>query len=152
MDKYLNTKPFDHHLPDYLILPLAFALGAFTLLIVTAKNYGIFTDELYYIACAEHLSFGYVDHPAFVGWITGFSLIFGKSLYVLRVLPALAGSGTIVLAAMIARVVGGGRFASALASLGILCGTIFWVMFGFVSMNAYDIFFITLASYLFIRL
>jgi 4-amino-4-deoxy-L-arabinose transferase-like glycosyltransferase len=66
------------------------------------------------------------------------------------VLPALAGSGTIVLTALIARAVGGGRFASTMASLAILCGTVFWVMFGFVSMNSYDIFFITLASYLFI--
>jgi hypothetical protein len=76
-------------------------------------------------------------------------LLFGSSLYVLRVLPALAGSGTVILAALIARALGGGRFASAFASLSLLCGFAFLVMFGMVSVNAYDIFFITLASYIF---
>ncbi|HUI31276.1 MAG TPA: glycosyltransferase family 39 protein [Candidatus Acidoferrales bacterium] len=135
---------------EYLFLPLAFALVLFALLMLTANNYGIFTDELYYVACAQHLDFGYVDHPPFIAWVTRLSLLFGSSLYVLRVLPALAGSGTIILAALISRALGGGRFASAFASLTILCGTFFWVMFGFVSMNAYDVFFVTLASYLFI--
>ena len=30
---------------------------------LTLGRYGYFIDELYYLACAEHLSFGYVDHP-----------------------------------------------------------------------------------------
>jgi 4-amino-4-deoxy-L-arabinose transferase-like glycosyltransferase len=134
----------------YLLLPLAFALVLFTLLMLTANNHGIFQDELYYIACAEHLAFGYVDHPPFVAWVTRLSLLFGSSLYVLRVLPALAGSGTVILAALIARALGGSRFASAFASLTLLCGFAFLVMFGMVSVNAYDIFFVTLASYVFI--
>ncbi len=135
---------------SYLLSPVAFALLAFALLMATANNYGIFTDELYLYACAQHLAFGYVDQPPFIAWVTRFSLVFGKSLFVLRFFPALAGAGTVLLAAAIARALGGKRFAAVLASLSILCGSAFWIMFGYVSMNAYDIFFITLVSYLFI--
>ena len=137
--------------PEDLILPLAFASLMFILLMVTATNYGIFTDELYYVACANHLDFGYVDHPPFVAWVTRFGLLFSSSLFALRVLPALAGSGTVILAALIARTIGGNRFAAAVSSLTILCGTVLRVMFGFVSMNAYDLLFITLASCVFLR-
>ena len=40
--------------------------GAVTLLIhfLTNGRYGYFRDELYYIACGQHLAFGYVDHGA----------------------------------------------------------------------------------------
>jgi hypothetical protein len=29
------------------------------------KDYGVFIDELYYLACASHLDWGYVDHIRF---------------------------------------------------------------------------------------
>jgi hypothetical protein len=135
---------------DYLLVPSILAIIAFALLLATASNYGIFTDELYFIACAHHLDFGYVDHPPFVAWITRLALLFGNSLVVLRIFPALAYSGTILTVAMISRALGGSSFAAGVSSLAIMCGTVFWIMFGYVSMNAYDILFITLASYLFI--
>lgn len=31
--------------------------------LLTSNGYGIFRDELYYLACTEHLDFGYVDQP-----------------------------------------------------------------------------------------
>jgi hypothetical protein len=133
---------------EYLALPLTFALGAFSLLMLTANNYGIFTDELYFFACVQHLDFGYVDHPPFIAWITRLSMVFGQSLFTLRLFPALACAGSVVITALIARALGGKWFAVSLASLSILCGTVFWVMFSYVSPNAYDILFITLVSYL----
>ena len=35
----------------------------------SARGYGFFGDELYYLACADHLAFGYVDHPPFSIWL-----------------------------------------------------------------------------------
>ena len=39
------------------------ALTTFLLHLLVIERYGIFRDELYYLACSEHLSWGYVDHP-----------------------------------------------------------------------------------------
>jgi len=133
---------------ESLAMPFALALGAFSLVMLTANNYGIFTDELYFYAGAQHLDFGYVDHPPFIAWITRLSMVLGQSLYALRLFPALACAGSVVITALIARALGGKRFAASLASLSILNGAVFWVMFSYVSPNAYDILFITLASYL----
>ncbi|MEO6223050.1 MAG: hypothetical protein ABIP90_07350, partial [Vicinamibacterales bacterium] len=32
--------------------------------IVVLQGYGWFRDEFYYLQCAAHLDYGYVDHPA----------------------------------------------------------------------------------------
>src|SRR3954454_6390928 len=61
-----------------------------------ANRYGIFRDELYYLACSEHLDLGYVDQPpliALVAWIARH--VFGESLLGLRLIPALAGAATV---------------------------------------------------------
>ena len=42
---------------------LFLALAKLLLHLFTAARYGIFRDELYYVACSEHLAWGYVDHP-----------------------------------------------------------------------------------------
>jgi hypothetical protein len=144
------TRNYLKRIPEYLIVPVMIATAAFAALLVTAQNYGVFSDELYFLACARHPELSYVDHPAFVGWITRLNMMFGSSLLVLRIFPALASAGTIVLTAVISRALGGAKFAAAASSMALPCGTVFWVMSGYVSMNAYDILFVTLAAYLFI--
>lgn len=44
-----------------IVLYLAFA--KLLLHLLTAARYGIFRDEMYYVACSKHLAWGYVDHP-----------------------------------------------------------------------------------------
>jgi len=41
------------------------ALGVVALQLSAAGRYGIFRDEFYYLMCADHLAWGYVDHPPF---------------------------------------------------------------------------------------
>lgn len=141
----------DNRLAARLFTPVTIAFVAFAAWMITATNYGIFTDELYFHSCAEHLDFGYVDHPPFVAWVMRLSMLLGDSLVAIRLFPALAGAGTIMLAGFIARALGGSRSSERLASLSILLGMVFWVIFGYASPNAYDIFFVTLASYAFVR-
>ena len=120
-----------------IVLYLATAKLIFHL--VTATRYGIFRDELYYFACSEHLSWGYVDQPpliAFVIWIVHHTL--GDSLMALRLLPALAGAALVWLAGLLAKEMGGGRFAQALAALVILPVPIYLIMHHWITMNAFE--------------
>ena len=42
---------------------LAIAAVPLIVHLLTAGSYGIFRDEYYYLACARHLAWGYVDQP-----------------------------------------------------------------------------------------
>jgi 4-amino-4-deoxy-L-arabinose transferase-like glycosyltransferase len=102
---------------------LAWALGAagFLLQMLFNGRYGYFRDELYYIACSNHLAFGYVDLAPLVAWLTrAFRSVFGDSLHAIRLLPALAFGAEITLTGFIARELGGKRWAVFLASLSVL--------------------------------
>ena len=120
-------------------LVLLLALTEVGLHLATATRYGIFRDELYYIACARHLDFGYVDHPPLIALTTWLVLhIFGSSLLALRLLPAL-GSGLLVwMTAQIAREWGGGRFAQSMAALAIIPVPIYMLLQHWLTMNAFE--------------
>jgi hypothetical protein len=97
-----------------------FAVAAiyFLLHMLTASRYGYFRDAFYYLACSEHLDWGYVDQPPLivvVAWIARRSL--GTSLPALLFWPALAGAARIVLTAAFARELGAGRFGTVLAAI-----------------------------------
>ena len=118
------------------LLPLATL--AFQL--ATYRGYGFFRDELYYLASAEHLGFGYVDHPPLIGlvaWLVRSTL--GDSLFAVRLLPAVAHGATVALTARLAREMGGGRYAQILAALAAALAPIYLGLCGFLSMNAFDL-------------
>ena len=78
------------------VIVLYLAAVKLLLHLLTAGRYGIFRDELYYLACSEHLDWGYVDQPpliALVAWIVRH--LFSSSLLGLRLLPAIAGAALV---------------------------------------------------------
>jgi hypothetical protein len=119
---------------------LAFlALVKVLLHLLTAGNYGYFRDELYYVAAGEHLDLGYVDFPPFVALVARFTrAMFGDSLVALHLFPALAGGAVVVLAGLMARELGGGRFAQGLAALATLVAPNLLVFGTWLSMDAFD--------------
>ena len=120
-----------------LVWLLAAVKFAFHLL--TAGRYGIFRDELYYLACAEHLDFGYVDQPpliALIAWIARH--LFGESLLGLRLLPALAGAATVWLTGKLTREMGGGVVAQAVAALAVVAAPIYLLLHHWLTMNAFE--------------
>ena len=136
-------------------LLLSFAL--FKLLLHMVVNvfaaYGYFRDEFYYLACSEHLDWGYVDQPPLsIALLTVSRFLFGDSLLGLRFLPAVAGAATVYVTGLMARHLGGGRFAQALACVAVIASPIFLGMNSIYSMNSLDIFLWTLVAYLLIRL
>ena len=120
-----------------IVLAIAAADLVFHLLI--ANRYGIFRDELYYLACSEHLGAGYVDQPPLIGFIAWIARhVFGESLIGLRFLPALAGAATVWLTGKLARDLGGGVFAQALAALATFAAPVFLLMHHWLTMNAFE--------------
>ena len=129
------------------------ALVYFTLHLVTSTRYGYFRDGLYYLACSEHLAFGYVDQPpliAVLGWIARHTL--GTSLPALLFWPALAGAARIVLTSAFARELGGGRFAIALAAVLAATPGVWWVIDHQFAMNGLEPLFWGGCAYLVLRL
>lgn len=109
-------------------------------------GYGYFRDELYYLACADHLDLGYVDHPPFSIFILAVvRSVLGDSVFALRLVPALAGAATVVLTGRIAATLGGGRTAQALAAIGAGFSPILVAFSGIYSMNSLDVVFWTAA-------
>src|SRR5216117_3709356 len=89
---------------------LIVSLSAVALLVhlLTNGRYGYFRDELYFIACARHLDFGYVDlAPLSVLLLRIELMLFGTSLFALRLFPDIAGAFVVALTGVFARELGG---------------------------------------------
>ncbi len=116
------------------------AIGGATLLLhlALAGRYGFFRDELYFLDCGRHLSWGYVDHAPFIGLMAKAALLLGGSLPVLRSIAALWGAALVVLTMVLARELGGGRFAQALAGLAALATPIYLALAGLFTMNVVE--------------
>jgi len=117
----------------------ALALAKLLFHLVTFHGYGIFRDELYYLACGRHLAWGYVEFPPLIAVLARVvTTLLGDSLFAIRLLPALAGAGLVVLTAMIARELGGGRFAQALAGLAVIVTPAWMSIDHFLNTNAFE--------------
>jgi Dolichyl-phosphate-mannose-protein mannosyltransferase len=113
------------------------------------QRYGYFRDELYYLASTHHLGPGYVDHPPLSILILALqTALFGDSLVSIRMLPVLSGVAVLFLAALIARELGGGRFAQGLAAFCVLCSPALLGNNHYYSMNSWDELFWTLIVFL----
>ena len=103
------------------------------------RRYGYFVDELYYLACSRHLDWGYVDQPPLIAAITWIARrLLGGSLPAIRFLPAVAGAGEVALTALIARELGGQRFAQGLAALATLAAPGILAGDSLLTMNAFE--------------
>jgi hypothetical protein len=103
-------------------------------------GYGYFIDELYYIACAKRLAWGYVDHPPLAPMLLRLDMVlFGDSLFSIRLLPALTGGATVCLTAWMTERLGGGRFAQVLAALAVLASPVDLIFFDIFTMNGFEI-------------
>lgn len=99
-----------------LTVPAAVAVVALLVHLPVLERYGYHHDELYFIACGNHLSFGYVDHAPMVPWIARLATtLFGESLFGLRIFAAIAVAGAVALTGILVARIGGGRFAQLLA-------------------------------------
>src|SRR5262245_49481874 len=128
-------------MPSVAITKSVYVLAAVAVLIhfVFNRQYGYFRDELYYAACGEHLAWGYVDHAPLVALASAFTrALFGDSLFALRLLPALSAAPKVILAAWMARELGGAKFSQFFGALLVLLAPIYLTFDNFLSMNAFE--------------
>ncbi len=99
----------------------AIALAEFLFHVYFNNRYGYFRDEFDYIACGNHLAWGYVDQPPLIPLLIHICrALLGDSLRSIRFVPALASSLLVVQTAVIAREFGGRRFALLLSAITVL--------------------------------
>ncbi len=132
------------YLPDrentgFMRIVWSIAAAKLVFQLAIANRYGIFCDELYYVACSRHLAAGYVDQPPLIAFVTWFARhVFGDSLFALRLLPAIAGAALVWLTGRLAKEMGGGVFAQGMAALAAACVPIYMTMHHWMTMNAFE--------------
>jgi 4-amino-4-deoxy-L-arabinose transferase-like glycosyltransferase len=99
----------------------AIALAKFLIHLYFNNRYGYFRDEFNYMSCGDHLAWGYVDQPPLIPFLIHISrAVLGDSLRAIRFIPALASSLLVVQSALIARELGGKRFALLLTAITVV--------------------------------
>lgn len=129
------------------------ALARIALLWVNNPQYGWHRDELDMLDNARALAWGYVSYPPLAPFLARIALaLFGPSLIGVRLFASVAMAAVMVFAGLIARELGGGRLAQALAAVAtgispiqLLAGTMF-------SYSSFDCLWWVLTAYLVIRL
>lgn len=120
--RYGNSVPTDWqaspHVPPLARRPVLIIAGAVALLLISISNrFGFSNDELYFLVAGRHLDWGYPDQPPLVPVLTHvMDVLFGGSLVALRTPPALMAAGSVVVAALTSRELGGRRGAQILTA------------------------------------
>lgn len=92
------------------------------------NRYGYFRDEFDYIACGNHLAWGYVDQPPLLPFLIHLCrAVLGDSLRSIRFIPAVASSLLIVQTAAITRLLGGRRYALWLSAICVLIAPLYLI-------------------------
>src|SRR5437764_1095284 len=121
--------------------------------VATAGIWGIHRDEFYYLAGGRRLDWGYVDHPPVTPLLYRVSeTLFGASQIGLHTLPALLAGVLVVVAALIARELGGGRVAQVIAAVGVATSPMFLTTSHFLSTVTVDILLWSIGLLVFARL
>lgn len=119
--------------------PALAATAALAVHLACWDRYGVFRDELYFIACGERLAWGYVDQPPVIAAIARAAhAAFGLWVPGLRVLPWIASAATVLLAGRLASSLGGGAFAATLASVAVLAAPTLAGLGHYLTMNAFE--------------
>jgi len=96
------------------------ALTAAALHMATNGRYGFHRDELQFLSDARHLDWGYVSYPPMTPFLEHILLsIFGLSLVGLRLFSVIAQTLVIIVSALMARDLGGGRLAQVTTALAV---------------------------------
>lgn len=109
-------------------------------------------DEFLYLALGKNPDWGYWSIPPSLGALSWFiQSTLGDSLFAIRLVSTLTSVGLVVLAGLMAREMGGNKFAQLLACLGVLFSISYLRSGMFLMPVPFNIFYWTLYAYLIIR-
>lgn len=147
------TKPYQSWYRSDLALLLGLAFLKILIHLPVLARYGYHHDELYFIACGQHLSFGYVDHAPLVPWIAWLATsLFGESLFALRILSTLSGAAAVCVTGLLVKRLGGGRFAQVTACVAMIIAPVYLRTGNMLCLPAFEPLFWVLACYLLVRI
>ena len=120
------------------VLPLAVVFFHLACL----DRYGFFRDELYFVACGQHLAWGYVDQPPLIAliarlawWLCGH----GGSILLFRLPAALSHAATAWVAWRLAASWEGGRTARWLAATAVAVAPVHLAHGHLLTMNSFEL-------------
>lgn len=129
------------------------ALLSMATLVLRNGQTGWHRDELDILDNAGYLAWGYVSYPPVSPFLARVALtLFGPSLLGVRLFPALARAASIVLTGLMARELGGKRWAEALATVAVLVAPIGLLGGVLFSYSAFDYLWWVTAAYFVVRL
>lgn len=132
---------------------IALAIIAFVSHMLVAGNYGYFRDELYYLVAGQRLAPGYVDFPMMIALLAALmNVVAHDALIAIHIIPALASAALVILTGLMARVLGGSRYAQTLAALATLATVTFLATGSIFSMDILDALWWSLGAYVLMRL
>jgi 4-amino-4-deoxy-L-arabinose transferase-like glycosyltransferase len=109
------------YLANGVLVVIVIALAKFLFHCYFNNRYGYFRDEFDYMACGDHLAWGYVDQPPLIPFLIHVCrALLGDSLRSIRFIPALTSSLLVVQTALLAREFGGRRFALLLSAITVV--------------------------------
>src|SRR5579864_118820 len=108
-------------LANGMLVVILIALAKFMFHCYFNNRYGYFRDEFDYMACGDHLAWGYVDQPPLIPFLIHVCrALLGDSLRSIRFIPALASSLLVVQTAVLAREFGGRFFALLVSAITVV--------------------------------
>ncbi|MCO4292220.1 glycosyltransferase family 39 protein [Solitalea sp. MAHUQ-68] len=129
-----------------------FFLVKFTQLFFTSSNYELHRDEYLYLAEGDHMAWGYLEVPPLVPFLAFLTKsLFGSSITAVRLFPTLFGAGIVALGGLMAREMGGKKYAEVLGCCVILFSSAFVRVSILFMPVIVELFFWTIYSYLIFR-
>src|SRR5665213_2832868 len=109
--------------PIAALIAIVFALHV---IVNRLSPYGFQRDEFLYMAMGRHLRLWRMDFPPFIAIISQVErFLLGDSIVAIRFLPSVAAGLIVMMAALIARELGGGKFAQAFAAVAVATSPLF---------------------------
>src|SRR5215467_13707663 len=119
-DSANNSMAADRAKVGDLLVVLAVAAAILLLHLLTNMRYGFHRDEYQFLSDARHLDWGYVAYPPLTPFVERVAMeMFGLSIVGLRLFSVIAQALAIVATGLMARELGGGWLAQAVAAVAV---------------------------------